>query len=676
MIQGVLPADDGWLPVALVVAIATLVALRRRRAETDRPCPPGSQPRELPDREPARYEQEAVASRSRHRARRCGSVLVVLALVGGSVLLGQPAFAQPLSCKESPEPDRPGTGLVGSLDPPTYGVGEPGSVYDEVGYAGLVWHNYDLGCAGTAVFNPATTTDTWLGNQTLNVAKFVVGGVNWSHYLIADGGELLSPLDNLISAGTRAMYDAVFTTWIGPVLLILSVILLWLALRGDLARETQRAGMAVVALVVGSAAYLAPVDWATAADDLLLDGVTQMQEGFLGQVGLGDRDTLPTVLVDQIIYRNWLRGEFGSPDVPQAQQLGRELLRAQTFTKAEIAEQRDTMELAAQKKAAFAGVGERMGDRYPYFQGRSGSRVGAGLLAIVQAACIGLFQLLSKVLVLVAMLVLRLLVMTAPAVAVVAVLKPDVLPALLRVAGAAIVNTLVVGALAGLHALLVVSLFRPGAGVDLWLSLLVTGVVTVVLWAVARPFRRLVSMVSLTREQFGGIVPGAGSGAMSRVWQRLHGAQEDDRQSRWWSERQRAGGGIFEHPDGGRPEAEPGVRIPARATATPVRPRSGWDGEPRAPQARVPLAAAQRPALPAGPDGFGPDPGRPSWSSREGVDPIEIDDRVLYRRPDAVPLRPGGARPVEAELVDGETVYRIYRPGARRPVYTPSGRTG
>ena len=310
----------------------------------------------------------------------------------------------------------------------------------------------------------STTTDTWLGNQALNVAKFVVGGVNWSHYLIADGGELLSPLDQLISDGTRAMYDAVFTTFVGPVLLLLAVILLVLALRGDLARQTQRAALAVVALVVGSAAYLAPVDWAKAADGLLLDGVTQMQEGFLGQVGLGTRDTLPTVLVDQVIYQNWLRGEFGSPDVPQAQELGRDLLRAQTFTINEVDERRDTLALAEQKKADFAAIAGRMGDRYPYFQGEAGSRVGAGILAVVQALCIALFQLLSKVLVLVAMLVLRLMVMTAPAVAVVAILKPDIMPALLRVAGAAIVNTLVVGALAGLHALLVVSLFRPGSG--------------------------------------------------------------------------------------------------------------------------------------------------------------------------------------------------------------------
>ena len=231
----------------------------------------------------------------------------------------------------------PGTGpardgarrFAGPADPE---AGEPGSVYNEVGYAGMVWHNYDLGCAGTA-FNPASTTDTWLGNQAFNVAKFGVGGVNWAHYLISGGGDLLAPLDAVIRDATSAMYEAVFTTWIGPALVVLSVILLVLAVRGDLARQAQRTAFALAALMVGSAAYLTPVDWAKAADGLLLNGVTQMQEGFLSQVGLGDRDTLPTVLVDRVVYDNWLRGEFGSPEVPQAQQLGRDLLRAQTFTK-------------------------------------------------------------------------------------------------------------------------------------------------------------------------------------------------------------------------------------------------------------------------------------------------------------------------------------------------------
>jgi hypothetical protein len=631
------PAGAGWLPVALVVLAAALLGLRRRRRRRD---------------------GEPAAPRGRGKL---SAVLVVVALVGGSVLLGSPAMAQPFSCKESPEPDRPGTGLVGSLDPPRASNGELGSVYREVGYAGLVWHNYDLGCAGQAVFNPASTTDTWLGNQAFNVAKFAVAGVNWSHYLIADGGELLSPLDALISDGTRAMYDAVFSTFVGPALLVLAVVLLVFALRGDLARQTQRAAFGVLALLVGSAAYLAPVDWAKAADPLLLNGVTEMQEGFLGQVGLGDRDTLPTVLVDQVVYQNWLRGEFGSPEVPQAQNLGRDLLRAQTFTKPEVAEGKDTVDLGEQKKADFAALGDQMGDRYPYFQGISGSRVGAGLLAVVQALCIALFQLLSKVLVLVAMLILRLMVMTAPAIAVVAILKPDVLPALLRVAGAAIVNTLIVGALAGLHALLVVSLFRPDSGIDLWLAILVTGVVTVIMWAVARPFRRLVSMVSLTRQQLGGIVPGAGTGPMGRVWQRMRGGAPDDRQTRWWDERRAESGGAYGDPDSHRPELEVVARVPAQRR--PVR-----RTEVEAPTV-APVGSARRPALPAGAGGVGSGTG-PSGS----YDPTEVDDRVIYRRPDAVPLRPGGARPVQAELVDGVPVYRIYRPRAPQSVYSPAQR--
>jgi hypothetical protein len=274
------------------------------------------------------------------------------------------------------------------------------------------------------------------------------------------------------------MYDAVFTTWIGPALLILAVFLIVLAMRGDLARQAQRAGFAVAALAFGSAAYIAPVDWAKVADPLLLDGVTSMQEGFLGQIGLGDRDTLPTVLVDQVVYQNWLRGEFGAPDVPQAQQFGRNLLRAQTFTKAE-SPRKATGDLAQQKKNDFATIAaSSVTATLP--QGKSGSRIGDGLLAVVEAVCIALFQLLSKVLVLVAMLMIRLLVMTAPAAAVVAILKPEILPAPLRgrCRDRQHPGRRGVGRTAPL---LVVSLFRPGLH-RLRLAPLVTGVVTVVLW--------------------------------------------------------------------------------------------------------------------------------------------------------------------------------------------------
>ncbi|HEY2205448.1 MAG TPA: hypothetical protein VGH99_13335 [Pseudonocardia sp.] len=591
---------------------------------------------------------------------------VVAALVAGSALIGTPAFAAPFDCKEAPEPDRPGSGLVGSLDPAPLGLGAPNSVYAESGYAGLVWHTYDLGCGGS-VTDPSVTTDTWLGNQTFNLAKFAVGGVNWAHYLLARGGDVLTPLDSVIARGTQAMYDGVFRTFIGPVLLILAVLLLALAFRGDLARQAHRAGFAVLALLIGSAAYLAPVNWAKAGDGLLLDGVTQMQQGFLNALGQGDVNTLPTVLTDRVLYDNWLRGEFGSPTDAKATELGRDLLHAQAFTKVELAEGKTQQADVDAKKQAFADVAGKMGDRYPYFQGKSGSRIGVGVLAVIQATCVALFQLLSKVLVLVAMLLLRLIVMCLPAIAVLGVLRPEVLPTVAKVAGSALVNTLLVGALAGLHALLVVSLFKPDSGVDLWLALLVTGVSTVVLWAVARPFRRLVSMVALTREQFGGVVPGAGDGPMGRMWQRMRGTERDQRQQRWWDER--------------RSEAEEapqqGVRRPesVQATATVVgdqRYAGGWRPARRtevdAPGSTAVGTTATRRALAGGPGGLGA-VGNPF---PRGAEPGEVDERVIYRRPDAVPEQPR-REPVAPELVDGVPVYRIYRPRPVQPIHPYGG---
>ncbi|NMO92048.1 hypothetical protein [Actinomycetospora sp. TBRC 11914] len=531
------------------------------------------------------------------RTRRARALLVVGSLVAGLVLVGGTASAQAFDCKAPPDPDRPGTGLVGSLDPSPIGVGTPGSVYDQVGYAGQVWWTYDLGCGPGGARDPAAATDTWLGNQVFDVAKLIVGGVNWAHYLIARGSSLLTPLDGVIQTGTRAMYQAVFTTWVGVALAALAVIMLVLAMRGDLSQQARRGLVAVLALGLAAAAYAAPIQWSRALDGVLLDGVTAMQQGFLRQVGVGDQNTLPTVLTDQIVYSNWLRGEFGSADVPQARDLGRPLLEAQTFTKVEVATGQDGQAQADAKKQQFTDIANKVGDRYSYFQGRSGSRVGAGALALVQAACIALFQLMSKLLVLVSMLMIRLLVMVAPALAVVALLKPEVLPAMLRIGGAALVNTLLVGALAGLHSLLVISLFRPGSGVDTWLGLLVTGVVTVILWAVSRPFRRLASMVTLTREQVGGIFPAAGTGALGRAFGRLRGAG-DSHEDSWWGERvdRRRGGTVLRPEESGVDEAARSARTgrTVHVESEVVRGSSGSSGS-GVPRREI---DASRPALP------------------------------------------------------------------------------
>src|SRR5690349_8183607 len=67
------------------------------------------------------------------RTRAIGLVSAILAL---QVVLGAPA-AHAQNCGEAPNPERPGAGMVGALDPPV-GNGLPGSAYLDYGYAGMV----------------------------------------------------------------------------------------------------------------------------------------------------------------------------------------------------------------------------------------------------------------------------------------------------------------------------------------------------------------------------------------------------------------------------------------------------------------------------------------------------------------------------------------------------------
>ncbi|MGH3884599.1 MAG: hypothetical protein ACRDRC_14530, partial [Pseudonocardiaceae bacterium] len=99
-------------------------------------------------------------------------LLVVIALLGMQAALGSAAWGSPAleqvpgadDCKDAPNPERPGAGMVGAIDPTPLQAGTPGSVYHEVGYAGLVWHTYDLGCGPSGLRNPNAVIDTWTGS--------------------------------------------------------------------------------------------------------------------------------------------------------------------------------------------------------------------------------------------------------------------------------------------------------------------------------------------------------------------------------------------------------------------------------------------------------------------------------------------------------------------------------
>lgn len=486
----------------------------------------------------------ALCVRRRHTptrgVRRCRIVLaVVLTLFGAQALFGSAALAQVpgvQDCKEAPNPERPGSGMVGALDPTPLNSGAPGSAYGEVGYAGLVWHTYDLGCGPSGVRNPDAVIDTWTGNLLFDVGKAIVGATNGLYYALADKG-LLAPLDDLIVSGTAGLYGSVYAPWFGLVAVLLAIVLFRYIWRGDLAAVSKRAMWALAAIWVAAASYLTPLLYTHVLDGVLVEGSNQVRTGFLHEVGADQRDALPTLLHEQIVYRNWLRGEFGSPDGPQAQQLGRDLLRAQAYTKQEIANRADdpSSGVADQKKQQYAAIAARTGSAYGYFQGIDGSRIGIGFLAALQSVMFALFQLLAQAALLLAQIMLRVVILLGPVIGLVAVLYHDLLRSVGRAVGAALLNVIVLSALAALHTLVLVWVFDPAHGIAVLPQMLLAGLITLVMLMVARPVRRMWQMLELSVGAVGGAFPSAPPGVLSRLRRRAAGT-EPSASERFWEE--------------------------------------------------------------------------------------------------------------------------------------------
>lgn len=636
-------------------------------------------------------------------------LLVVLALLGAQAVLGVPALAQVPGvedCKQPPNPERPGSGMVGALDPTPLEAGAPDSVYREVGYAGLVWHAYDLGCGPSGVRNPEAVIDTWTGNLLFNVGKVIVGAANGLHYALADGG-LLGPLDELIVSGTAGLYDSVYAPWFGLIAVLLAIVMFRSIWRGDLASVSKRAAWALAAIWLAAATYLTPVLYTQVLDEVLVDGSNQVRTGFLQEVGVEQRDALPTLLHDQIVYRNWLRGEFGSPDGPQAQQLGRDLVRAQAYTKEETAAGADdpSSGVADRKKQEYEAIAARTGSAYGYFQGIDGSRIGVGFLAALQSGMFALFQLLSQAALLLAQIVLRVVILLGPVIGLIAILYHDLLRGVGRAVGASLLNVVVLSALTALHTLVLVWVFNPGTGMSVLTQMLLAGLITMVLLMVARPVRRMWQMMELSVGAVGGAMPAAPPGVLARLRRRRAGA-EPTASERFWDETRDGAPAASGGDTGPRGRARPEGAVPVAAAAQRLdRPGGGPPGAPvpgtvgpsgsGGPGGGAALAGSPSPGstssgpgsrpgqVPALPPGFSStDSGAHSGRSRITDSPPVVeaswdrtDDEPVY-----VPSRsktPRGApRRADLEEVAGRPVWVVYRPSAGLEVNDgDSGRT-
>jgi flagellar biosynthesis/type III secretory pathway protein FliH len=585
------------------------------------------------------------------RTRSVGLVAAILAL---QVVLGAPA-AHAQSCNEAPNPERPGAGMVGALDPPV-GNGLPGSPYLDYGYAGMVWHYYQTNCS--IVPNANATLDTWAGNELFSIGKNIVGATNALHYTVMGRG-LLVPLDDAVKNGVQKVYDNVYLRWFGLVALILAILMFRQIWTGDFATISKRGLWALAAMWLATSTLALP-QFYNLLDNTLVSKTSEIQAGFIeAPEEQGTLHVLPTKLHDAVVYQSWLRGAFGTPEAPQATEFGPRILKAQAWTTAEIAEHKDADQAALQaKKNEWIALEKQLGTAKGYFDGTDGSRTGAGFLALLQSIAFSLFQLFAKAAVLLAQLLLRILTLAGPLIGLVALIHHDLLRKVARAAAVTVFNVLVLAVLAGVHALLLQAIFNA-TGLSLLTRTLLGLMLTLVCFVIGKPLRRMWQMVEMSVGSAGNVLPMSGG-----IWSKMMGRKKPgpSPQDEFWESVRENDADGEEVPQRGRGRVRPEASSPVMATAQrldrdaqPGQIVSGGDGY-----------GVRAGALPAG---SGP-AALPVARSRV-VDSPPVTDRQWDRVDDAVlvPSRSNGysgpvqePRRAETEVVAGRQVHVIYRP--------------
>ncbi|MGH3991578.1 MAG: hypothetical protein ACRDSN_03835, partial [Pseudonocardiaceae bacterium] len=318
------------------------------------------------------------------------------------------------------------------------------------------------------------------------------------------------------------------------------------------------------------------------------------------------------------------------------------------------------------KKEEYKAIAARTGSAYGHFQGVDGNRIGVGFLAAVQSLMFGLFQFLAQAALLLAQVLLRVVILLGPVIGLIAILYHELLRGVGRVVGAALLNVVVLSALAALHTLVMVWVFDPSRNISVLAEMLLAGMITLVMLLVSRPVRRMWQMMELSVGAVGGALPAAPPGVLARLRRRTAGV-ESTPSERFWEETRDAeadqGAPTGEPVSGGRVRPEAAVPVVVMADrsprggglATPVLgprnsdgPGSGGEAAPSRPD-EIGSRPVQAAALPTGFSSAA------SRSTRVGEEPVYVPSASGDLR---------APRQAELEEVAGQPVWVVYRPSA------------
>lgn len=585
-------------------------------------------------------------------------------------------------CKQAPAPDMPGTGMGGffagtpdklpaQADP--FAAGSNTTIYEQYGYAGLRWSTYDLGCGPDMMRQPDAVIGTSMSNWLMQ-APIALTALTGSLTKVAFNPAFLGVLDPSMAKVSQVLHDSLFASWAPGIIAVLGMIIIVASRRQALSTTAGAVGWAVLIVLITTALFRWPVEAGQAADGTVTQTLGAVASKFTGHGDDVDPGTAVASNVEEaILYRGWLAGNFGSPDSATATKYGADLFKTQALTWQEAdllhRDPEQGKKLIEQKQEDYAEIAEKIknddASAYEYLTGqRSETRVGYAALAVLGTFLALPFLLVSALLMLGCFLIVRLAVMMFPAFAVLGLLPATrgIVLGLGRTVGAAVVNAIVFGIGATVTIAVIGILFHPGGGTPAWLSLVLMPVFSFMMWVALKPFRRLTTVANRGGDPFGDMTGSFGRASRSggRLIKRaaVIGATAATSGA--------ATGAAVSEALEDQKNDEPPQRAEARPASTvlppPVLNTSREDDPSRQTTRPGPNPAA--PSTPARPSAA---LGRHRAMTTSFSQPRAITGYAPVPTSTGVP-----PRPTEPEWMDGEDVYRIYRPDEDDTVDDPA----
>ncbi len=373
-------------------------------------------------------------------------VALILAALVAAIAVG--IFASPApalayngpggDCLAPPNPTYPDGGVSGWIDPGpdkpvtgdpfvTAAAGQPQpSIYDVYGYAGTSIVSYD----------PDTLGVTCISSPVMNLVANINQGV--SSVLVATSVRMyrviLSPtfgslFDPIQTIAQKIIGNGLFLPFMGVVLTAAGVWLLWRSERSTVMFSAEKASKTLLIICLGVAATIYTITIGVSADHALGQVVSSASSLAAPNDGKHQpADSLAGSVQTSINYNTWLQATFGSGPTNDkaAAEFGPRLFKAAAFTRTEAkrieADPAQATALADAKRADYKTVAGEIQVKYPsayeYVKGdHASTQVGFTGVGVVGALLAAGFLLLALIRFGYAMIIIRLAIGAAPAVA-------------------------------------------------------------------------------------------------------------------------------------------------------------------------------------------------------------------------------------------------------------------